>query len=121
MLTLFKDYLTELSQLVEDGVTDAMNLVTSQSETPERLHSLSNQDLGRTMRRNHEELLGLPPGRSLSPIVRSEVEQIYNYYVRKQFHTGSAAAGARYSALSKKSFIDKSKAAPNLVISNRAD
>jgi hypothetical protein len=67
MLTPFRDYLTELNQPVKDGVTDAMNLGTLQSETPERLHSLSNHDFGRTMQRNHEELLGLALGRSLSP------------------------------------------------------
>jgi glyoxylase-like metal-dependent hydrolase (beta-lactamase superfamily II) len=84
MLTLFKDYLTELNQLVKEGVTDGKNLVTLQSEVaPERLHSLSNQSFGRMMQRNREELLGLSPGQPLSPVVRSEVEQIYNYYVRK--------------------------------------
>ncbi len=84
MLMLFKDYLTELNQLVKDGVTGGKNLVTLQSElTPARLHSLSNHDFGRTMQRNREELLGLAPGQSLSPVVRSEVEQIYNYYVKK--------------------------------------
>ena len=36
MLTLFGDYLTELNQLVKDGVTDGKNRVTLQSEvTPE--------------------------------------------------------------------------------------
>jgi cyclase len=84
VLTLFKDYLTELNRLVKDGVTGGKNLVTLQSEVaPERLHSLSNQDFGRMMQRNREELLGLAPGQPLSPVVRSEVEQIYNYYVRK--------------------------------------
>jgi len=84
MLTLFKDYLTELNQLVKEGVTDGKSLVTLQSELAfERLHSRSNQDFGRMMQRNREELLGLAPGHPLSPVVRSEVEQIYNYYVRK--------------------------------------
>ena len=42
MLTLFKDYLTELNQLAKNAATDGKNLVTLQSEvTPERLHSLS--------------------------------------------------------------------------------
>jgi hypothetical protein len=59
MLTLFKDHLTELNQLVKEGVTDGKNLVTLQSEvTPERLHSLSNQDFGRMMQRNREETPG---------------------------------------------------------------
>jgi cyclase len=84
MLTLFQDYLTELNQLVRDGLAAGKNLATLQSEvTPERLRSFSNQDFGRKIQRNREELLGLQPGQSLAPVVSSEVEQIYNYYAAR--------------------------------------
>ena len=73
MLTLFKDYLTEMNQLVKDAVAEGKNLVTLQSEvTPERLHSLSHQDFGRTMQRNREECWDSRQGDPclLSPVLK---------------------------------------------------
>src|SRR4029077_10245483 len=50
MLTLFRDYLTELNQLVREGVSTGKSLATLQAElVPERFHSLRNQDFGQTL------------------------------------------------------------------------
>ena len=83
-LHLFKDYLTELNQLVREGISAGKSLATLQAElAPDRLHSLYNQDFGQTFQRNREALLGLPTGQPLEPVVSSGVEQIYYYYAKK--------------------------------------
>ena len=84
MLTLFREYLTELNWLVRKGISAGKNLATLQAElVPERFRSLHNQDFGQTFQRNREALLGLPPGQPLEPVVSYGVEQIYHYYVKK--------------------------------------
>jgi hypothetical protein len=83
-LNLFKDYLTELNQLVREGVSAGQSLATLQAElVPGRFPSLHNQDFGQTFQRNREALLGLPPGQSLEPVVSQGVEQVYYYYAKK--------------------------------------
>jgi cyclase len=83
-LNLFRDYLTELNQLVREGVSAGKSLATLQIElVPKRFHSLYNQDFGQTFQRNREALLGLPPGQPLEPVVSQGVEQVYSYYARK--------------------------------------
>jgi cyclase len=83
-LNLFRDYLTELNQLVREGVSAGESLSTLQADlVPARFHSLSNQDFGQTFQRNREALLGLPPGQPLEPVVSQGVEQVYYYYARK--------------------------------------
>jgi glyoxylase-like metal-dependent hydrolase (beta-lactamase superfamily II) len=83
-LTLFRDYLTELNQLVRQGVSAGKSLAALQAElVPERFHSLYNQDFGQTFQRNREALIGLPPGQPLAPVVSQGVEQVYYYYARK--------------------------------------
>jgi cyclase len=83
-LNLFRDYLTELNQLVREGVSAGKSLATLQTElVPERFHSLYNQDFGQTFQRNREALLGLPPGQPLEPVVSQGVEQVYYYYAKK--------------------------------------
>ena len=82
--TLFGAYLTELIQLVREGISAGKSLATLQAEwVPERFHSLQNKNFGQTFQRNREAILGLPPGQPLGPVVSSEVEQIYYYYVKK--------------------------------------
>jgi hypothetical protein len=76
--------LTELNQLVREGVSAGESLSTLQADlVPARFHSLSNQDFGQTFQRNREALLGLPPGQPLEPVVSQGVEQVYYYYARK--------------------------------------
>ena len=83
-LTLFKDYVTELNQLVTVGLSEGKSLAALQAElVPERFRSLQNQDYGQTFQRNREVLLGLPPGQPLGPVVSQGVEQVYDYYSRK--------------------------------------
>jgi glyoxylase-like metal-dependent hydrolase (beta-lactamase superfamily II) len=83
-LTLFRDYLTELNQLVREGISAGKSLATLQAElVPERFRSLQNKNFGQTFQRNREALLGLLPGQPLGPVVSSEVEQIYYYYAKK--------------------------------------
>ena len=85
ILTLFKNYLTELNLLVREGVHAGKSLSTLQAElVPKRFRSLQNQDFGQTLQRNRESLLGLPPGQPLDPIVSAGVEQVYYYYTAKQ-------------------------------------
>jgi glyoxylase-like metal-dependent hydrolase (beta-lactamase superfamily II) len=84
VLTLFSDYLTELNQLVREGVSAGKSLATLQAElVSERFRSLRNQDFGQTLQRNREALLGLPAGQPLEPVVSYGVEQIYYYYMKK--------------------------------------
>ena len=81
---LFKAYLTELNQLVSEGVSAGKSLTTMQAElVPERFRSLQEQDYGQTLQRNREALLGLPHGQPLGPVVRQGVEQVYYYYVKR--------------------------------------
>jgi glyoxylase-like metal-dependent hydrolase (beta-lactamase superfamily II) len=85
VLTLFKDYLKELNQLVREGVSADKSLAELQADLlPGKFRSLQNENFGQTMQRNRENLLGLPSGQPLEPIVSSEVEQIYYYYTKKQ-------------------------------------
>jgi cyclase len=85
ILTLFKDYLMELNQLVFEGVSAGKSLPMLQAELlPERFRSLQKGDFGQALQRNRETLLGLPPGQPLEPIVSSAVEQVYYYYAKKQ-------------------------------------
>lgn len=84
ILTLFKDYLTELNELVVQGISAGKNLSVLQGElVPKRFRSLRNQDFGQTLQRNRETLLGLPAGQALEPIVSYGVEQVYFYYSKK--------------------------------------
>jgi cyclase len=84
VLTLLRDYLTELNQLVREGVSAGKSLATLQAElVPGRFHSLQNKDFGQTFQRNREALLGLPPGQPLEPVVSYGVEQIYYYYAKQ--------------------------------------
>jgi glyoxylase-like metal-dependent hydrolase (beta-lactamase superfamily II) len=84
ILTLFKDYLTELNELVLQGISAGKNLSVLQGElVPTRFGSLRNQDFGQTLQRNRETLLGLPAGQPLEPIVSYGVEQVYFYYSKK--------------------------------------
>jgi glyoxylase-like metal-dependent hydrolase (beta-lactamase superfamily II) len=84
MLTLFRNYLTELNQLVREGVSAGKSLAILRAElVPERFRSLHNQDFGQTLQRNREALLGLPLGQPLEPVVSDGVEQIYYYYAKK--------------------------------------
>ncbi len=84
MLTLFRDYLTELNQLVREGVSAGKSLATLRAElVPERFRSLHNQGFGQALQRNREALLGLPPGQPLEPVVSYGVEQVYYYYAKK--------------------------------------
>jgi len=83
-LTLFKDYLVELNQVVREGVVAGKSLATLKAElVPESFQSLSNENYGKTFQRTREELLGLPPGQPLGPVVSSGVEQVYYYYSKK--------------------------------------
>ena len=85
ILTLFKDYLTELNELVLQGISAGKNLSVLQGElVPTRFRSLRNQDFGQTLQRNRENLLGLPAGQPLEPVVSYGVEQVYFYYSRKR-------------------------------------
>jgi len=85
ILTLFKDYLMELNQLVWEGVSAGKSLPTLQAELlPGRFRSLQNRDFGQALQKNRENLLGLPPGQPLEPVVSSGVEQVYYYYAKKQ-------------------------------------
>ncbi len=85
ILSLFKDYLMELNQLVWEGVSAGKSLPTLQAELlPGRFRSLQNRDFGQALQRNRENLLGLPPGQPLEPVVSSGVEQVYYYYGKKQ-------------------------------------
>jgi cyclase len=83
-LNLFRDYLSELNQLVKEGVFAGKSLATLQAElVPARFRSLEEQDYGEILQRNREALLGLPSGQSLGPVVSQSVEQVYYYYARK--------------------------------------
>lgn len=63
MLTLFRDYLMGLNQLVRDGLAGGKSLAKLQSElTPERLHSLSNQNSGKRFREIVKSCSALRPG-----------------------------------------------------------
>lgn len=85
MLSLFRDYLIELNQLVRDGMSAGKSLETLRTElVPERFRSLQNQDYAKTFQRNREVLLGLSPGQPLGPVVSSGVEQVYYYYYSKK-------------------------------------
>jgi cyclase len=85
ILTLFKDYLTELNERVLEGISAGKNLSVLQSElVPTRFRSLQNQDFGQTFQRNREKLLGLPAGQPLEPVVSYGVEQVYFYYSHKR-------------------------------------
>jgi len=84
ILSLFKDYLTELNELVLQGISDGKSLSVLQAElVPKRFRSLRNQDFGQTLQRNRENLLGLPAGQPLEPVVSYGVEQVYLYYSKK--------------------------------------
>jgi glyoxylase-like metal-dependent hydrolase (beta-lactamase superfamily II) len=83
-LNLFRDYLTELNQLVKEGLSAGKSLPTLQAElVPGRFHSLQQRDYGQALQRNREALLGLPSGQPLGPVVSQGVEQVYYYYIGK--------------------------------------
>jgi cyclase len=85
ILILFKNYLVELNQLVREGVSAGKSLPTLQAELlPGRFRSLQNGNFGQALQRNRENLLGLPSGQPLEPVVSSGVEQVYYYYAKKQ-------------------------------------
>jgi glyoxylase-like metal-dependent hydrolase (beta-lactamase superfamily II) len=85
VLTHFKDYLMELIQLVREGVSAGKTLPQLQAELlPGKFRSLQNGNFGQAMQRNRENLLGLPSGQPLEPVVSSGVEQVYYYYAKKQ-------------------------------------
>jgi cyclase len=85
IFTLFKDYLTELNELVLQGISAGKNLSALQAELiPMRFRSLRNEDFGQTLQRNREKLLGLPAGQPLEPVVSYGVEQVYFYYQKKR-------------------------------------
>ena len=60
-----------------EGLSKRANRV---KRTKPRFRSLRNQDFAQTLQRNRENLLGLPAGQPLEPVVSYGVEQVYFYY-----------------------------------------
>jgi len=85
-LNLFRDYLTELNQLVEGRRNPLVKVCRPcrPELVPERFRSLSNQDFGQNFsEETREALLGLSTWTAARASRRQGVEQVYYYYAKK--------------------------------------